>query len=357
MRLFLAALLTILSVGALSEQAVVFPEVTPGYEFRFPRDEGSHPAFRLEWWYVTGWLTGKSGKPYGFQITFFRSRQGNVATGNPSKFSPEQILLAHGAISDPAEGKILHDRRLARVAFDLVYAREGSVDVAIRDWSLRQQGNRYRTAVRANDFSYELEFTALAPPMLNGENGFSQKSPNPLLASYYYSIPQLRVTGHINVKGREDTVVGTAWFDHEWSSRDLDPAAVGWDWTGINFDDGGALMVYRMRDKSEGNVWASATYRAPNGETKAFGPQEVSFRSKRRWRSKRSPANYPVEALVRAGSLQVLLQPLMDDQELDSDPASRAIYWEGAVRALQNGKPAGRGYLELTGYAKPLNLE
>jgi predicted secreted hydrolase len=44
----------------------------------------------------------------------------------------------------------------------------------------------------------------------------------------------------------------------------------------------------------------------------------------------------------------------MDDQENDTRASTGAIYWEGAVRALQGGKPIGAGYLELTGYWRRL---
>jgi predicted secreted hydrolase len=46
----------------------------------------------------------------------------------------------------------------------------------------------------------------------------------------------------------------------------------------------------------------------------------------------------------------------MDDQELDSRASTGTIYWEGAVRAMIEGRAAGRGYLELTGYWQPLRL-
>jgi predicted secreted hydrolase len=36
--------------------------VVPGYEIRFPRDAGSHPEFRTEWWYVTGWVQDAEGQ-------------------------------------------------------------------------------------------------------------------------------------------------------------------------------------------------------------------------------------------------------------------------------------------------------
>jgi predicted secreted hydrolase len=46
----------------------------------------------------------------------------------------------------------------------------------------------------------------------------------------------------------------------------------------------------------------------------------------------------------------------MDDQELDARVSTGTIYWEGAVRALAAGREVGRGYLELTGYWRRLNL-
>jgi len=55
-------------------------------------------------------------------------------------------------------------------------------------------------------------------------------------------------------------------------------------------------------------------------------------------------------------ALVYTLEPLMDDQESDTRASVGAIYWEGAVRALANGKIVGRGYLELTGYHRAMRL-
>jgi predicted secreted hydrolase len=47
----------------------------------------------------------------------------------------------------------------------------------------------------------------------------------------------------------------------------------------------------------------------------------------------------------------------MDDAELDSRSSTGTIYWEGPVRVKSaDGRHAGRGYLELTGYAGRLDL-
>jgi predicted secreted hydrolase len=60
--------------------------------------------------------------------------------------------------------------------------------------------------------------------------------------------------------------------------------------------------------------------------------------------------------VVSAGGAEYTLLPLVDDQELDSRASTGTLYWEGAVRAEQGGREVGRGYLELTGYGKPLQL-
>ena len=59
---------------------------------------------------------------------------------------------------------------------------------------------------------------------------------------------------------------------------------------------------------------------------------------------------------VRAGDLELAIEPLFDDQEHDARASSGTIYWEGAARALRNGKPVGLGYLELTGYWRRMEL-
>ena len=51
------------------------------------------------------------------------------------------------------------------------------------------------------------------------------------------------------------------------------------------------------------------------------------------------------------------VRALLDDQELDSRGSTGAVYWEGLSELLDaGGKPVGRGYLEMTGYAKALRM-
>jgi predicted secreted hydrolase len=313
-------------LAALAEQ-VRYPDVTAGRRLVFPRDHGAHPEFRIEWWYVTGWLDG----PLGFQITFFRARP-EEASDNPSAFNPRQVLFAHAALSDPKRGRLVHDQRAARAGFSLAHAELDRTGVWIDDWRLELHGNRYEAHIVTRDFAFDFHLFA-HQLVLQGDQGFSRKGHRPHEASYYYSRPHLNVVGKLN--GRE--VEGTAWLDHEWSSAYMAPEASGWDWCGINLSDGGSLMGFRMRDKVGGVHFAS---------------EGTSFKPLRTWKSPRTGVEYPVEMAVN----DLVLKPLMDDQELDSRASTGTIYWEGAVTAYRNAAAVGRGYLELTGYWKPMKL-
>ena len=331
-----------------------FAKVVPGYKLRFPRDEGSHPDFRVEWWYLTGWLED-AGKPLGFQVTFFRARP-ELKHENPSAFAPRQILVAHAALSDPAQGRLVHAQRAGRAGFDLAGAEVGRTNVWIDQWRLLQAASSYQAQIASPEFSLDLTFDASQPPIRQGHDGYSRKGPAPESASYYYSIPHLKVGGTVTRGGNMRRVAGTAWMDHEWSSQYLEKEATGWDWIGINLDDGAALMAFRMRGRRGGPVWAGGALRHADGRLTVFSPDDVRFIPRREWKSARTGTAYPVSFTVRAGALEFAIEPLFDDQEHDTRASTGTIYWEGAVRALHDGKPAGLGYLELTGYWRRVNL-
>lgn len=319
---------------------VKYPVVRPDQAIRFPRDHGAHPDYRQEWWYVTGWLRTQAGADLGFQVTFFRTRP-DFENPNPSTFAPRQVILAHAALSDPRHGRLRHDERAARTALGLAGSREDTTRVWVDDWFLEFSGQIYKTRIGARDFSLDLEFQPQGAPVLQGEAGFSRKGNGPEEASYYYSRPQLAVRGTANGA----PVTGTAWLDHEWSSQYMAAGASGWDWCGINLDGGGSLMAFRMRGK--------------DGRTQ-FAPPGVAFEPLRSWKSPRTGTEYPVAMKVTtkdgAHLSEFRLEPLMDDQELDARASSGTIYWEGAVTAFKDRSPVGKGYLELTGYWRPMML-
>ncbi|KAB0679612.1 lipocalin-like domain-containing protein [Aureimonas leprariae] len=349
------ATLCILAFACQAAMPADYPVVEPGIRLSFPADHGAHPEFRTEWWYVTGALKTEDGRDLGFQVTFFRTRP-PANPDNPSRFNPAQVLFAHAALSDPALGRLLHAERAARAGFGIAGAATADADVRLQDWAFQRGGDGvYRTKVQGPDFGFQLDFAPTQEVMPQGENGYSRKGPKPEEASYYYSIPHLRVSGTVQREGRQVAVTGEAWLDREWSSSYLAPDASGWDWTGLNLDDGSALMAFRIRGKDGGTVWAGSSFRYPDGRIRRFEPGDVALEPVRHWRSARTNAEYPVEQVLRVklpeGERRFALKPLFDDQELDGRAGGMPVYWEGLVAT-----EGGRGYLELTGYAADLRM-
>ncbi|MEH6437437.1 lipocalin-like domain-containing protein [Massilia sp. DD77] len=334
-----------------------FAAVTPGTTLSFPRDYGAHPEFRTEWWYATGWVETPEGKPLGFQVTFFRSRTEHNPD-NPSAFAPRQLVIGHAALSDPSVGRLVHDQRSAREGFGLAWARTGNTDLKLDDWRMvRGPDGVYRVTIRSGELNLELRLRPTQPVLVQGEGGYSRKGPSPRHASYYYSEPQLAVTGSAGRAGMAPVAVkGSAWLDHEWSSEALMPDALGWDWIGANLDGGGALMAFQIRAKGGGKLWAHASLRDASGKVTRFAPEQVSFTPQTRWKSPRTQAEYPVGTLVTTGPHRWQIVPLQPDQELDSRRSTGAVYWEGAVTIQRDGKRLGRGYLEMTGYVQPMKM-
>ena len=339
------------SLAALGGAAHALPAKT----LSFPRDRGSHPDFKTEWWYITGLCTSGT-RTFGFQLTFFRSRVDSTQ-GMTSKFAAKQLLFGHAAITDVDGKKLWHDQRIARDGFGVAFASETDMAVKLRDWSLQAQGNRYTAELPANDFGLKLQFNETQAVLLQGKNGLSRKGPDEKQASYYYSQPQLATTGSLRLQGKTFDVTGTAWLDHEWSQAYLATGAVGWDWIGMNLTDGSALMAFQMRDKTGSTLWDGGSFRSANNVLYSFSRGEVIFKPTRFWKSPLTQTSYPVEWIVRTPADFYTVKAVIDNQELDSRQSTGAIYWEGLSELTDsNGKRVGSGYLEMTGYAQPLRM-
>lgn len=344
----------------------------------FPRDFGSHPDHQIEWWYITGHARSGSGaqaRDFGFQITFFRTRVDGTQQMQ-SRFAARQLLFAHAAVTEVQARRFWHDQRIARAGFEVAQASETDTALRLRDWSLVRGANGvYQARIAGDAFALELDFTPTQPVLLQGERGLSRKGPRPQQFSAYYSVPQLAFEGAITVQGRRYPVSGSgartantdfvrpggaAWLDHEWSNSLLDPAAVGWDWLGMNLFDGSSLTAFRLRDKAGQTLWDGGSFRHPRmdgGKPYIFSRGEAAFQAVRGWKSPLTQATYPVEWLVRTPPDNYVVRALLDNQELDSRNSTGAVYWEGLCDLIDsNNRTVGRGYLEMTGYARPLVL-
>jgi predicted secreted hydrolase len=331
---------------------------------RFPVDFGAHPAARTEWWYVTGSLQADT-RLWGFQITFFRSSTG-IGAGAQSRFNPAQLLFAHAAVTDLEGRRLRHDQRIARAGFGIAQARADDTDVVLRDWRLARtpspaaaDRSRYAAFVASDSagFTLDLQLDSNQPVLLQGDAGLSRKGPAAGDTSRYYSEPQLMTRGTLTLDGRATAVTGRAWLDHEWSDAFVPAGAVGWDWIGMNLDDGSALTAFRLRRADGGSVYAGGSLRRAGEAVRNFASGEVGFTPGRVWESASSRARYPVEWTIATPAGRFTVAALLDNQELDSRGSSGAIYWEGLSDLRdESGRRVGRGYLEMTGYAAALRL-
>ena len=340
----------------------------------FPRDFGAHNETRTEWWYATGVLDAPAwGEQFGFQLTFFRTRNDSMPREHPSRFAAKQLLFAHAALTDLKAGRLRHDQRIARwngqADAQLAVASPADTHIALRGWSLQREGpqagapeaSRYLARIDASEaagFALALQLATTQPLLLQGEAGYSRKGPESAQASYYYSEPQLAVSGSLMRDGQRTAVSGRAWLDHEWSETLLPGDAVGWDWIGMNLLDSGALTAFRLRRADGSALWAGGSYRAAGQATvRAFGPGEVQFAPGRVWTSAATQAAYPVEWTLTTPIGRHVVRARLDVQELDARSSTGTAYWEGLSELLDEaGRIVGRGYLEMTGYAGRLRL-
>ena len=331
---------------------------------RFPADFGAHPHTRTEWWYLTGSLRA-GARRWGFQLTFFRAATG-IAGATQSRFEPSQLLFAHAALTDLERRRLRHDQRIARSGFGIAQAGVDDTALTLRDWTLSRaplaadpRRSRYTAGVASDSagFALALQLDATQALLLQGEAGLSRKGPGADETSRYYSEPQLAARGTLTLAGTPLAVQGRAWLDHEWSDAFIPAQAVGWDWIGMNLDDGSALTAFRLRRADGSSVYAGGSFRRSGEAVQAFGADAVRFAAGRIWESAASRARYPVQWRIDTPAGRFGVTALLDDQELDSRASTGAIYWEGLSDLTDAaGRRVGSGYLEMTGYAAPLRL-
>ncbi|MDP9132112.1 MAG: carotenoid 1,2-hydratase [Nitrospirota bacterium] len=339
-----------------------FSIATPGYHYRFPEDHGAHERFRTEWWYYTGHLTATNGRSFGFQLTFFRRGipPDQVKT-HPSKWSIQQLYLAHFALTDLESGRFLYADKLSREGLGKAGAEKDRLRVWIDRWSVSMDdatSGRQQLQAATDEFAIDLHVIPRKAPALHGQDGVSRKGASPEQASHYYSLTQLATEGQLRVGAETFAVTGLSWMDHEFGSADLGQDVVGWDWFSLQLSDSTELMWYSLR-RADGSAdpLSSGTLVLSDGHTQPLSVEDLTIEPIAYWTSPHSQARYPQRWRITAPSLKLNLEvvSLLADQELQTPRSTRVTYWEGAVSAtgqVRGTAVTGRGYVELTGYAE-----
>jgi predicted secreted hydrolase len=359
---FIAGSLTAVVPGLAADTAEEFRFATEGYRYAFPRDHGAHEEFRTEWWYYTGQVTTKDGRPFGYELTFFRRGMPREQTKTlPSQWAVTHLYLAHFAISDLSKGRFHYADKMSRAGLGKAGAARDRLHVWIDGWSAESPSAAPDTQIlQAADGDMAIQFTVspAKPLVVHGTDGISRKGSAIGQASHYYSFTRLATTGTLTIGNESFDATGTSWMDHEFGSADLDKNLVGWDWFSLQLDDQRELMLYRLR-RADGSAHPASSGtlidRDGHGHHLLIGDftlEPISY-----WTSPVSKARYPQRWRLTIPSQQLSLElvPRMAEQELSPKRSTQITYWEGAIETTgtAQGKPIhGQGYMELTGYAE-----
>jgi predicted secreted hydrolase len=359
---------SLVSAGAATDTK--WDVALPGYRYEFPRDHFNHPGYQTEWWYYTGNVHTEDGRHFGFELTFFRQGVARraVTARDASPWDVDDVFLAHLALSDLEGKNFYHTERMNRVGPGLAGADLASRRIWNGNWVVSfdeaKQGEQPAQQLQAisDDFSLRLTLRPRKPLVINGVDGISRKAGGPGQASHYISYTRLETTGTVELDGRPFTVSGSAWMDHEFFTHQLTPEQVGWDWISIQLTNNEDLMLFRLR-RRDGSVdsFSAGTFVDAQGNAHHLSADDFSFAPGTTWESFTTGAHYPVRWSILVLALRLELDVLtpLDAQELVSSRPNWPTYWEGAitVRGIERAQPVdGVGYLEMTGYDRPVAL-
>jgi len=320
-------------------------------KFLFPEDHGPHQGYRTEWWYITGNLETPDARQFGYQITLFRiALTPQAADSSASLWRASHVWMAHLALTDVAAQTHYQRERFSREALGLAGATADPLRIWVEEWDLYRDRLRssWQLSAGSDRFTLQLELKPLREPVLQGENGLSQKGDAAGNASYYYSITRLATSGTLTLDGESLKLQGLSWLDREWSTSALSDDQTGWDWFSLQLDDATDLMFYRLRQITGGSSPQSAgSVVLADGSLLNLNSEDVILTARRWWNSG-DGIRYPVawELFVKPLQRQFVIEALVDDQEMNLS----VRYWEGAVKVTEAGVQTGLGYLEMTGY-------
>ncbi len=325
-------------------------------EFHFPQDHAAHETFRNEWWYLTGNVSDGAKRTFGYQVTFFRTAIAPTLplqiqpTEQQSNWAVNNVWMAHAAVTD-INGKIhYHTQRFSRANPGLAGAKIDPLRIWLEDWTLHSVSNDFPWQLQVNtkDFDLTLELNTSKIPVLQGDQGLSQKSAIAGNASYYYSYTRMATKGSLRLNGETIAVSGSSWFDREWSTSALDKNQSGWNWFSLQLDSGDDLMYYQLLNVSgQADINSQGKWVDNTGNSLTIKPKDITLTILKEWQSedgKHYPTRWQID--YSAQNKRWIVEAVMDDQYMDL----AVKYWEGAVAVFdaKSQQLVGRGYLEMT---------
>ncbi|HEY0005956.1 MAG TPA: lipocalin family protein [Pyrinomonadaceae bacterium] len=325
-----------------------------------PRDLYAHEQAQTEWWYYTGHMQTMKGRRFGFELVFFKRRTDLDRFGVvPLRLIANPLYLAHFAITDESRAEFRYEhRKSAGGIFDLpAYASRERFFVRLGNWSVRETvGAHILRARMGDDLIFEATLKNTKPAVLNGHESVGVSFKDEGEASRYFSLTRMKTEGRITWHGETEQFTGSAWMDREFGTWRTTEKQQGWDWLSIQLETGAEVMVYHLRDRQGRPApFSSGTFVDTAGHWRHLRREDFSLKILDHWRSPHTGASYPSKwrlSVPRFG-LDLLIAPVLQDQELDTRGSTMIVYWEGActVRGRHgNELTEGRAYAELVGY-------
>ena len=393
-----------------------FTPVKRGYTVALPRDHMSHPDFQLEWWYLTFVLSAEDGQEFGLQYTLFRfntelnappsvkvnaenSAEVNANNHIAKNWTNGQQWMGHASLHTAEQHYF--EERFASGGVGNAYVNQQPFTTVIDDWAWKAAQAEVQTGAESkamfpsvlkvafgqssthhpvringkipttaadslselNDapsvsaVKVSLNLDTYGPFIKQGDNGYSKKTQDERLRSYYYSQPFINAKGTLNIEGNSVRVTGKGWFDHEWTSHLANSEAMGWDWFSLHLDDGSKLMAFRMHAMNENmknstskhsEIFTTASYIAKNGTKETIEQANVSITptAYETINEGESPRSVPTAWRIQIPEkdIDLSIRPFKESQWNNS----LFPYYEGRVEI--KGSHSGSGFMELTGY-------
>jgi predicted secreted hydrolase len=277
----------------------------------------------------------------------------------PLRLLGNPIYFAHFAVTDCDGEKFRYaHRKSANGFFDQpASASENHFHLRLGDWSLRESGGAHvlRASI-GSDVVFEATLKPTKKPVLNGKgkDGVSFKDAGE--ASRYFSYTRMEMEGDIILDNETEHFNGAAWMDREFGTWMPTEKQKGWDWFSVQLENNCELMCYQLRDSAGGvSDFSSGTFVDENGNFTPLSHEDFTIEPTGFWKSSRTNAVYPSGWNLRAPKfdLDLIVTPVLQDQEIDSRGTTMIVYWEGACEVAGKARDEeikGRAYVELVGY-------
>lgn len=312
----------------------------------------------LEWWRLTGHLVDDAGRRFDVAAAFFRF----ASAGGPGAALPADF-----AIVDEDARRTYTSVRVEREGLGLGHAEAGALDVAVGDWKLASRGTGWRRQritlhIHAGTTTLDLSQQPVKPEVVFGRAGMLRTGSCRACLARDVAYTRLIASGTIVLGGVRHRLRGFSWLDHESAQSELGVEDAGWDRFEIQFDDGRELMLRVLRHADlTTSPFSSGALVARDGRVTYLpaGSFTVENPLATHWQSSRTGTRYPslFELSVPQAQLDLAVVPTVQDQEISLAPDGPS-YYEATVDVERAGSPGdhGHGYVELTGYARPLRF-